>query len=70
MCTLQAQITALTQEKQELETIMSSRKVQVSTYTYRLEQAEKKILDLESALEEKECQFTSYYNALEVRECT
>ncbi|KAK8382598.1 hypothetical protein O3P69_015435 [Scylla paramamosain] len=62
---LQAQVTALTQEKQELETLMSSLKVQLSTYKYRLEQADKKVLDLESALEEKECQFTSYYNALE-----
>lgn len=46
---------------------MSSLKVQRSTDKYRLEQAEKRALDLESALEEKECQFTSYYNALEVR---
>ncbi|MPC69884.1 hypothetical protein E2C01_064117 [Portunus trituberculatus] len=65
---LQAEVTALTQEKQELETLMSSLKVQLSTYKYRQEQADKKLLDLESALEEKECQFTSYYNALEVRQ--
>ncbi|XP_050687632.1 protein Spindly-B-like isoform X1 [Eriocheir sinensis] len=62
---LQAQVTTLTQEKQELEMLASSLRNKLNSDKYRLEQAERKVMDLETALEEKECQFTSYYNALE-----
>lgn len=48
--------------------LASSLKVRLNSDKYHLEKAEKKVMDLETALEEKECQFTSYYNALEVRE--
>lgn len=48
--------------------LASSLRNKLSSDKYRLEQAERKVMDLETALEEKECQFTSYYNALEVRQ--
>lgn len=60
-------MTSLTQEKQELEMLASSLKLKLSSDKYHMEQAQKKVMNLETALEEKECQFTSYYNALEVR---
>lgn len=48
--------------------LVSSLRVKLNSEKSCMEQAERKIMDLETALEEKECQFTSYYNALEVRQ--
>lgn len=63
----QSQIMTLTCEKQDLETQVSSLNAQVKTTTHKLSQAEKAVARLEAEVEEKECQCTSYYNALEVR---
>lgn len=57
----------LTGEKQDLEMQVSSITAQLKTDKHRLTVAEGKVLKLESELEEKECQCTAYYNALEVR---
>ncbi|XP_047493121.1 protein Spindly-like [Penaeus chinensis] len=62
---MQSQIMTLTCEKQDLETQVSSLNAQVKTTTHKLSQAEKAVTRLEAEVEEKECQCTSYYNALE-----
>ncbi|XP_042878974.1 protein Spindly-like [Penaeus japonicus] len=62
---MQSQIMTLTCEKQDLETQVSSLNAQVKTATHKLSQAEKAVARLEAEVEEKECQCTSYYNALE-----
>lgn len=63
----QSQILTLTGEKQDLEMQVSSITAQLKTDKHRLTVAERKVSKLESELEEKECQCTAYYNALEVR---
>ncbi|XP_042243227.1 protein Spindly-B-like [Homarus americanus] len=63
--TMQSQIMTLTCEKQELEVQVSSLTALKKADKYRLAKAEKTVSKLEAEVEEKECQCTSYYNALE-----